>query len=158
VSVRLARAAAIAAISAIAMVTLLPVPVDAGLLSCTISTTSVSFGNYDVFTITPLDTTGTITYQCDFVVLPTITLSRGVSSTFNPRTMQSGAATLNYNLFIDAARLLIWGDGNETTQTYIATGSVLNLPVPVTVYARVPAQQDVSAGTYSDIVVATIHF
>ncbi len=138
---------------------LCPRIVDAGgLMSCTISATAVSFGTYNPLTSTPLDTTGTVTYQCDFVVLPSITLSTGSSSTYAARTMQSGTDTMSYNLYQDAVHLLVWGDGTGGTLTYTAVVSVLNVPVPVTVYARVPAQQNAAAGSYADTVVATIHF
>ncbi len=138
---------------------LCPRSVDAGgLLSCTISATAVSFGTYNPLTPTPLDTTGTLTYQCDFVVFPSITLSMGSSGTYTARTMQSGSNTLSYNLYQDAVHLLVWGDGTGGTLAYTALVSVPNVPVPVTVYGRVPAQQNAGAGTYADTVVATIHF
>jgi spore coat protein U-like protein len=135
-----------------------PSAVDAGLLSCTISATTVAFGNYDPLTGTPTDTTGTVTYQCDFVVLPTITLSTGASSSYAARQMVSGAERLNYNLYQDATHLIVWGDGTGGSVSYVASVSFLNLSVPVTVYGRIPAQQNAAAGSYSDTIVATIHF
>ncbi len=137
---------------------LCPRAVDAGLLSCTISASAVSFGTYNPLTPTPLDTTGTLTYQCDFIVLPSITLTTGSSSTYAARTMLSGTDALSYNLYQDAVHLLVWGDGTGGTLTYTALISVLNVPVSVTVYARVPAQQNAPAGAYADTVVVTIHF
>ena len=51
-------------------------------------------------------------YQCagntGFIA---ITISRGASATFNPRSMVVGADALNYNLYLDASRTSIWGDG-----------------------------------------------
>ncbi len=129
-----------------------------GLLSCTISASAVSFGTYNPLTPTPLDITGTLTYQCDFVVLPSISLTTGSSSTYAARIMLSGTDTLSYNLYQDAVHLLVWGDGTGGTLTYTALVSVLNVPVPVTVYARVPAQQNAPAGAYADTIVVTIHF
>jgi spore coat protein U-like protein len=126
--------------------------------SCTISTTSVNFGSYNVFTGSATDSTGTVTIDCngsahDIIV----TLSKGASSSFNPRTMLKGSEALSYNLYRDAARTSIWGDGSGGTSTY-TNANPPNGPVNVTVYGRVPAGQDVSAGVYSDTVSAVINF
>jgi spore coat protein U-like protein len=126
-------------------------------LNCTISTTPVAFGDYNVLSATPNTTTGTVTYQCTLGVNIIVTLSRGSSATFAPRTMKNGSEVLNYNLYREAAFQTIWGDGTGGTQTYTAAATVL-FPTNVTVYAQLPAGQDVAAGGYSDAVVATIIF
>jgi spore coat protein U domain-containing protein, fimbrial subunit CupE1/2/3/6 len=126
--------------------------------SCTISTTSVNFGSYNVFTGSDTDSTGTITIDCngsahDIVV----TLSRGASSSFSPRTMLRGSEALSYNLYRDAARTSVWGDGTSGTSAY-TNPNPPNSPLNVTIYGRVPSGQDVSAGVYSDTVSAVINF
>lgn len=125
---------------------------------CTISTTSVSFGSYDVFASTPTDTTGTVSFTCTGNADVTITLSKGGGSTFNPRTLNGGADTLNYNLFRDAARTTIWGDGTGSTATYTLVNVPNNAAQNLTIYGRIPAAQDVSAGTYTDSVTVNIDF
>jgi spore coat protein U-like protein len=126
---------------------------------CTISTTSVSFGNYNVFNAANLDSTGTITYNCNSTAANiTVTLSKGASSTYNPRTMKKGAEVLNYNLYRNSARTNIWGDGTAGTQIYTRANPPNGNNVNVTVYGRIPAGQDVSAGAYSDTVTAVINF
>ena len=72
--------------------------------------------------------------------------------------MKKGAETLTYNLFRDAAFTTVWGDGSGTTGQYQIGNPPNNTDVPLTVYGRVPALQDVSAGSYSDTVIATINF
>ena len=127
--------------------------------SCTISVTSVAFGSYNVFTTTPTDSTGTITYECNSRASNiSISLSDGSSSTFNPRTLRKGSEVLNYNLFTNAARTTIWGDGTGGTAVYSQGNPPNNQNVNLTVYGRIPAQQDVSAGNYSDTVLAIINF
>src|SRR6266852_470073 len=80
--------------------------------SCTISVTGVSFGAYDVFSATALDSTGTITYRCSGSARNiSVTLSTGAANSFTPRATSSGTDTLTYNLFTDAAHSTIWGDG-----------------------------------------------
>src|SRR5262245_6833054 len=127
--------------------------------SCTISATSVNFGSYNVFAGSATDSTGTITINCNGSAHNiVITLSQGASSTFNPRTMNKGAETLTYNLYRDASRTTIWGDGTGGTSTYTNANPPNNSDVVVTVYGRVPAGQDVTAGTYSDTVAAVVNF
>jgi spore coat protein U-like protein len=132
---------------------------DASAQSCTISSTSVNFGNYNVFDGSALDSTGSITYRCNSRASNiTVALTRGGSSTFNPRRMFKGAEALTYNLFQNAARTSVWGDGTSGTAVYSRANPPNNSNVNLTVYGRVPAGQDVSAGTFSDTVTAIINF
>jgi spore coat protein U-like protein len=127
--------------------------------SCTISATSVSFGNYNVFDGAAVASTGTITYACNSRATNiTISLSKGASSSYNPRMMVKGAETLAYNLFTDAAQTSVWGDGTAGTSVYSRTNPPNNTNVNVTVYGQIPPGQDISAGTFSDTVSATINF
>jgi spore coat protein U-like protein len=127
--------------------------------SCTISVTSVAFGNYNVFTTTSDDSTGTITYRCNSRASNiSISLSDGSSSTYTPRTLRKGSEILQYNLYRNAARTTIWGNGTGGTSVYTDANPPNNSNVTLTVYGRIPAQQDVSAGNYTDTVSAVINF
>ena len=127
--------------------------------SCTISVTAVAFGTYNVFTATPDDSTGTITYRCNRTAANVwIALSDGSSSTFTPRTMRKGAEILSYNLYRNAARTNVWGDGSGGTSVYTRANPPNNSNVNLTIYGRIPAGQDVSAGSYTDTVSAVINF
>ncbi|HWP56552.1 MAG TPA: spore coat U domain-containing protein [Candidatus Acidoferrales bacterium] len=128
------------------------------LAACTISTQAINFGSYDVLSLTPRDSTGRVTYRCDRRDPITISLDRGGAATFNARRMLKGAEALNYNLFLDAARTLIWGDGSGGTTVHSNPAPPRNQNVTVTVFGRIPAGQDVSAGTYTNTVTATIDF
>jgi spore coat protein U-like protein len=129
-----------------------------GLGSCTITAVGVSFGTYDVFSGSALDSTGSVTYNCISVLTTiTINLSRGGAPTFSPRQMFRSGEALGYNLYLDAARMTIWGDATSGTSHYAVTPVLLS-NVTVTIYGRIPARQDVSAGSYTDTVVATINF
>ena len=127
--------------------------------SCTISVTSVAFGNYNVFTTSADDSTGTVTYRCNSTAANiSITLSDGSSTTYTPRTLRKGSEILQYNLYRNAARTTIWGNGTGGTSVYTDTNPPNNTNVSVTIYGRIPALQDVSAGSYSDTVSAVINF
>jgi spore coat protein U-like protein len=125
--------------------------------ACSVSTTSVSFGVYDVFSPVPLASTGSLSIRC-FIAVPTVAvwLGRGGAPTNNPRQMSSGGNRLNYNLYLDAAHTAVWGDPNPN---HLDTGWILFLfPYSHTIYGLIPADQDVPAGAYTDAVTVTINF
>jgi spore coat protein U domain-containing protein, fimbrial subunit CupE1/2/3/6 len=125
--------------------------------ACTISTTSVSFGAYNVLGASPVDSTGSVTLKClGMEANITIDLNKGGSSTFTPRRMVNGGELLTYNLYVDASRATIWGDGTGGTSRYSNASPPNNSNVIVVVYGRIPAAQDVTAGSYADTVTATI--
>jgi spore coat protein U-like protein len=129
--------------------------------ACTISTTSVAFGTYNVFNVAPVNSTGSVTYRCGFFewlfVTITITLDPGQSGTYAARTMRKGAESLAYNLYRDTTFSQVWGNLSQGTTIYSARPPLAtNVNVPV--YGRVPPGQDVSAGLYTDTVIATINF
>ena len=127
--------------------------------SCTISATSVNFGSYNVFDGPALDSTGTITYRCNGAANNiSISLSKGLSSTYSPRLMSKGVEALSYNLYTNAGHTNIWGDGTSGTTVYVRANPPNNSDVNLTIYGRVPSGQDVSAGTFIDTVSATINF
>ena len=122
---------------------------------CTISTTPVAFGTYDTTSPSPLDSTGTIIWSCAVAGPIRIELSAGAAGTFAPRHLTQGQSTAAYNLYLDPARTIIWGDGTVGTQAYTGSGTG---PTTVTVYGRVSALQTIAAGTYADSIVLTIVF
>lgn len=138
-------------------------PFQRAFCQCTIRSTPVTFGNYDVFSQGPSDTTATLTIACSApVVKATVTLSASsASGTFNPRRMrrEGGKDFLDYNLYSDPARTTILGDGSGGT-TLIRLRRPTGPPQPwsetVMIYGRIPGGQDVPAGTYIDTLTATI--
>jgi len=126
---------------------------------CTISAVGVAFGNYNPFTPTPLDSAGSVIFNCNnFAKNIVVTLGPGQSGAFFARAMTRAAQSLGYNLYLDAARTIVWGDGTGGTSTYFTNNPPNNTNVVLPVYGRVPAGTDVNVGTYTDTVVATIQF
>lgn len=128
--------------------------------TCTITTrTNVAFGTYNVYGATPLDTTGQVRIRCNAAANPvTVDLSRGNAPSFTPRYMLNGAQQLTYNLYTDALRSIIWGDGTNGSSHYGPTNPPNNSNVNLTIYARIPAGQDVGTGSYTDSITATVNF
>jgi spore coat protein U domain-containing protein, fimbrial subunit CupE1/2/3/6 len=127
---------------------------------CSVTTTPVIFGNYDPFTPTPLDTTGSITVNCDKVQgqpLP-VTISISASSNsgvFIPRQMKHSSRpdVLNYNLYTKQNRTTIWGDGTGGTSVVVIQGVQQRKE---TIYATIPPQQNVRGGFYTDSLTVSI--
>lgn len=122
---------------------------------CTVSTSGLSFGTYDVFSPLNDDITGTISVNCASGTSYSLSLSTGFG-TYASRTMTSGTNLLAYNLFLDPTRLTIWGDGSGGTG--IASGVGTGTNVDTSVYGRIPAGQNVSVGNYSDVITVTVTF
>jgi spore coat protein U-like protein len=126
---------------------------------CTIDTTSVIFGSYNVFASAPVDSTGSVRYNCNGGAKNVqITITRGRSATFLQRSLRRGADNLGYNLFLDPSRTAIWGDGTGGSHAYYGGNPPNKTDVNVTIYGRIPPGQDVGAGKYSDNVVVAIDF
>ena len=129
--------------------------------ACTVSVTSVAFGSYDSLNPANSDSAGMLTAVCH----PRdqsleVAISGGSSGLPLARTMRNGAAVLDYNLYADAARTTVWGDGTSGAMVTITNGTVsagqrtFNQPI----YGRIPALQAVGARTYSDNLVVTVTF
>jgi spore coat protein U-like protein len=141
----------------VAIGALLPLAAEA---ACTVNTTAVNFGGYNVFTAAPDDATGRVRLRCTGTRPPSITvhLDKGGAPSFTPRQMRQGTEVLDYNLYQDSTRTTIWGDGTGGTQAFIQANPPLNVNIDVTVYGRIPPGQDVSSGSYLTTVTATIFF
>jgi spore coat protein U-like protein len=127
--------------------------------ACSLTSTTIVFGSYDIFSSTPLDSLGQVIFRCsnnDHNV--SISLDKGGAPTFNPRRMLNGTNMLNYNLYLDAARTIIWGDGTSGTQTFFVSNPPNNQNTSVPLFGRIPAGQGTSSGPYSNTVTVTINF
>ena len=133
-------------------------PADA----CTVSTTGVTFGAYDPRSAAPDDGTGSIELLChprDSSV--SVALSAGGSGSFLTRRMSSGAAQLDYNLYTSSARTIVWGDSSIGTLVVALTDGGVSAGrrrYSADIFGRIPARQNVPAGTYVDTIVMTVTF
>ncbi|WP_233800586.1 Csu type fimbrial protein [Paraburkholderia sp. HP33-1] len=122
--------------------------------NCTVSATDMAFGAYSG---AQLDSTATITATCSNGTAYTVGLNQGLTGTgvTDRRMAGPGTDTLLYHLFSDTTRTTNWDDvGGANPATGTGTGSAQAL----TVYGRVPADQFVQAGNYSDTVTVTVSY
>ena len=76
------------------------------------------------------------------------------------RQMGMSTHRLNYNLYADLTRLLVWGDGSAGTvkvsNTYLIT--LLGVTANHSVYGRIASRQNVAVGAYTDTITATVDY
>lgn len=151
---------------------LLPLPSFAANGTCTVAATSNAFGAYSPLSSSPVDTTATISVTCTAITILfivtldvdyTIKLSQGVAGSFSPRYMALLGNHLNYNLYTDNARSIVWGDGTGGTSTKSGsmhgTGLLFSSVTDNhTVYGRIPGSQNIPAGAYADVITVTVNY
>jgi spore coat protein U-like protein len=131
---------------------------------CRVDTSSaqVAFGTYDPLSALPLDATGTVNVICDKNnVAVRVELDRGGGGSYLPRQMHSGSQALAYNLYIDSARSIVFGNGVGGTQagagmTSAIGGGEFRAQVPV--YGRIAPGLDAAFGSYSDSINVSVTF
>ncbi len=140
-------------------------------VTCTVGASGVAFGVYDPFAAVPDDSVGTITVTCSYSgtgpvqdATYVVRFSPGTSGTFANRQLANGQARLRYNLYLDAARTQVLGDGLSGTSTIadtirvgpgVGNGTRTNT---YSVYGRMPALQDAVIGAYADALVVTLTY
>lgn len=119
-----------------------------------------SFGPYSPLGPSPLDSAATIGIQCNpgSSGLISVDLSPGNGS-YAARFMLSGSERLYYNLYLDAARTVVWGNGTGGTGHFTVNKPKGDwLYATITVYGRVFPGQDVLPGLYQDTITVTINW
>ena len=139
----------------VALPTLAALPARAA--HCSITALPVALGVYRPFDYSPADSTGSVQVLCQGTVQGySIALSTGGSGSYGPRQLSAAAGTLNYQLYLDAARSTVWGDGTGGTSEVAGAFLQTGVPATHTIYARIPALQRPSPGAYLDTIVVTL--
>jgi spore coat protein U-like protein len=124
---------------------------------CTVQATNIDFGVYRANQAAPTDATGSITVRCTLNTPFKLSLNGGTvtgSSILN-RLLSSGANTVAYQLYVDAGRTQIWGDGAQgVSHSGVGTGTSTS----VTMHARMPPLQFQPAGIYTDTITVTLEY
>lgn len=135
--------------------------------SCNIiSTADIAFGVYDPADVnftTPLDASGSVTIRCVRGTVVDVALDQGLyaaggSTCAAPlrRMSDGGTERLSYDIYQNAARTTVWGCAAANDLQY--TSASPSTPTTLDTYGRIPAGQDVAAGSYTDTVVVTATF
>lgn len=130
------------------------------------SSGGAAFGNYDVLSPVPTDTLALVRVRCESVdpgnpnISLTLAIGPGGTGSVNGRRMRHAAGTdsLGYGLFRDTGRSAVWGytPGVDTLTQTIKVQNNRTAEATFSVYGRIPPQQDVTPGSYSDMVQVTL--
>lgn len=131
--------------------------------NCNISATDLNFGAYDPLVAnktTALDVNTTVTVLCTKGSAGvTVGLNLGTHTVAGNRFMSNGTDSLHYELYSDSAGGTVWGNSGAGLVTWPVFGPIgAGAGTPHTVFGRVLAGQDVSIGSYSDAITATVNF
>ena len=131
--------------------------------NCTITATDLSFGAYDPVVAnktTNLDVNTSVNVLCTKGSAGvTVGLDLGSHAAAGNRFMSNGTDSLQYELYSNSAGGTVWGNSGAGLVTWPVFGPIgAGGGVSHTVFGRIPAGQDVSVGSYSDLVTATVNF
>jgi spore coat protein U-like protein len=145
-----------------------------GATTCNGSNVSLAFGPYDVASPTSLDTQTAMTVSCTRVNNPpgdispgAVTIVVGVGASQTSGSIQNrqlgragGGTVLNYNIYLDAGRLSVWGNspGTDTASQTLNIPNKATRTATFTFYGRVFALQDVTPGFYNDSLLVTVNY
>jgi spore coat protein U-like protein len=128
--------------------------------SCSFSVSNMNFGAVDTLSGSQINSTATININCSglalqrILICPNLGSGSGGATSAAARQMLSGANTLNYQLYSDTARSVIWGSFSwpyaARSPAYALTLNALGSGSgTITIYGAVPGGQSlVTPGTY----------
>lgn len=126
--------------------------------SCSVVANDLAFGSHGGLR-TAITGSTSVAVQCTEGTPYTVRLDGGSSGDIGNRRMRRngiGPQSIGYGLYTDAQRTQTWGDGKRGGATVPGSGN--GLVQTYTVHGRVPVQADVPAGTYTDVVTATVEY
>jgi spore coat protein U-like protein len=119
----------------------------------------VTFGMYDTVNIIDNESIGQMSYSCEGTIAGiSIHFSKGNAGDFQRFMLSPEGDKLFYNLYIDAARQQILGDGTGGSFAYNNGNITSGVPIMIPVYGKISARQDIGVGTYTDHIIITIQF
>lgn len=148
------------------LLTVVALPCHATL--CTLSASAMAFGNYDTILVSPNDTTGIVQVSCTpaaaepLTTAYTLTIAGTGASGDSIRSLSFDAYRLYYQVYSDAARSIVWGNGSGSgagvASSVTSTASLVPALRNHTAYARMPGLQKVRPGAYMGSLMVTIDY
>ena len=142
------------------LASLLPMRAQAA-VSCSASASILNFGSISTVPIPQTDVApNNLSITCSgaggsgATVCVGINAGTGTGSTVANRIMNSGANTMQYEIYSDASRTVVWGNTLGTDEPFFNVGnSTLTFPM----YGRIPSQTK-PPGTYKSTLTVTISY
>jgi spore coat protein U-like protein len=133
-------------------------------MSCTITAGAMTFVSYNPTAAADNDANATITSTCTAGGAAVITMGEGgrarsgSSDAIPLRAMYNGSEGtpeyLLYHVYSDSAGGTVWGNTSDTGKSITADGTAQAF----TAFGRIPKNQTVSAGSFSDSVTVTLTY
>jgi len=132
-------------------------------ISCTATVTGIAFGTYDSLNSASDDSVGNVAVTCTATAPSTVSYTiaiGGGSGGPASRHLTSDQDSLTYNLYTDATRVQLWGDGTAGTSVTSDSYSLSQTQVTRTygIYGRIPGKQSRRAGSYRDVLAVTVTY
>jgi spore coat protein U-like protein len=129
---------------------------------CLVQAADMAFPDYDASTA--VNATSKIDVRCTNGTQFKVLLGKGLNGDFTTtRLMANGADTLEYNLYTDSARTIVWDDNESGSAFNVGTGAgMANASTQsYTVYGRVPNSannKNAKPQTYDDTIDVTVNY
>lgn len=135
---------------------------------CSVSVSVLAFGIYDTLLPNANDTAGTVQVACipgvaqPLTTAYTITIAGTGAGADTVRAIVSGSYRLRYQIYKDAARTIVWGNGSTSgagvASSVTSTAALVPAAQTHTAYARMPALQTVPPGIYAGSLLVTVDY
>jgi spore coat protein U-like protein len=124
--------------------------------NCVIAANPLAFGTSGVLTSNVNQTT-TVSVTCSNTTPYNVGLDGGnvSGSTVGTRLLSNGTASVQFQLYSDSGRSVVWGN---TLGTNTVSGTGNGSAQTLTVYGQVPPQTTPTASTYNTTVTASVTF
>lgn len=120
---------------------------------CSVATQPLGFGPYNPLATAAVQMETSIYIDCaSSVKFVSLTLGSGPSTKPALRQMRSGSSALDYAIYRDVQRTVLWRNGETLpTVTLPQRGDLM-----LWLYGTIPALQNVVPGSYSDVLTLTV--
>lgn len=135
---------------------------------CVAITGPMSFGSYDTLLTQATDTTATVQVICtpgitDSLSTPyTVTVAGSGTGGDTVRSIAFGAHRLYYQIYKDAGRTTVWGNGTSSgsgvSSSVTSSAALVPAAKTHTAYGRMPGRQMVPPGLYVGTLLVTVEY
>lgn len=125
------------------------------LATCDVTASDLDFGDYDPIAANNLDAQTTISVTCTSGTNYDVgmSLGGGAGASTATRYMVNGGNQLGYTLYQNSQRTTLWGVPGGAN---LLAGTGDGTPDAIDVFGRVPMQQAVPSGHYTDSITVTV--
>jgi spore coat protein U-like protein len=132
--------------------------------TCSASAPTVAFGQIMTINTADIDISPNLTVTCQSFLASLafsyeVRLSTGASGSYANRTMKKSSDALRYQMFVNAGRTQIWGDGISGTSVAAKSFMLISIGTQTDywpIYSRLYGGQNVPPGHYSDSITISI--